>query len=109
MQASYLTQLYSYGFNIPCVNNDGTPLGDNSVTFAWGQDVAGDPASKLGLLIKTKKQACGGLSTREIKIDANIVVQRATTLVTFETEPVDAAPDVFFDASEHTFVEGSVI
>ena len=100
VQTSYLTQLYSYGFNIPCVNNDGTPLGDNSVTFAWGQDVAGDPASKLGLLIKTKKPACGGLSRREIKIDANIVVQRATTLVTFETEPVDASPDVFFDASE---------
>ncbi len=100
VQTSYLTQVFAFNGDIPCTNPDGTPLGDNSVIFAWGQDVVGDPTSPLQLIVKTKKPACGGLSTKESTVAVDIAVQRATQLITFETDPVDAAADVFFDASD---------
>ncbi len=100
VETSYLSQVFAFGASIPCTNPDGSPLGDNSVIFAWGQDVPGDPTSPLGLICKTKKNACKGLSTKEATITVEIVVQRATQLITFETDPADAAADVFFDSSD---------
>tara|TARA_R110002050_G_scaffold150238_3_gene276925 strand:+ start:4234 stop:9033 length:4800 start_codon:yes stop_codon:yes gene_type:complete len=104
IEAIYNSTLFNYNADIPCTQTDGTPTGDNAVFFAWGQDVSGDATSPLGLIVKTKKPGCSGgwpfRRSREIKIRADITVIRATTLLTFETEPVDASADVFFDASE---------
>ena len=104
VEAVYQNTLYSYNSDIPCTRNDGTSTGDNAVFFAWGQTIANDPTSPLGLIIKTKKQGCPGTfpvsRSRSIGISANIVVQRATTLVTFESDPIDADADIFYDASE---------
>ena len=96
---------YSAGVaGVTCTDNDGSSVGDDSIFFEYVQDVPNDPSSPLGLVVKTKKPGCAGfwpvVVRRNVRVTVEIIVTRANTLITFETEPVDASPDIFFDASE---------
>ena len=87
-----------------CTDNSGAAMGDDSVFFQFLQDTPGDVNSKLGLAFKTKKQGCAGVwpvsRRRNVSVSCEIIVTRANTMIVFETEPVDASPDIFYDASE---------
>lgn len=96
---------YSSGINfVTCTDNSGAAMGDDSVFFQFLQDTPGDVNSKLGLAFKTKKQGCAGVwpvsRRRNVSVSCEIIVTRANTMIVFETEPVDASPDIFYDASE---------
>ena len=104
---------YSAGVgNVECTSNSGESISDNSVIFQFLQDAPGDVDSKLGLGIKTKKPGCAGFQPirrrRNINVKAEITVTRANTLITFETEPLDASEDIFYDASDSYVVKKDV-
>ena len=97
----------SFSVGVPgvtCTDNSGANMSNNTIFFQFVQDVVGDPASKLGLVVKTKKQGCSGFQPfsrrRNVNVRCEIVVTRANSMIVFETEPVDSSPDIFFDASD---------
>ena len=103
----FKTAVGSYSQGVPgvtCTDNGGQAMGDDSIFFQFVQDTPGDAASPLGLVVKTKKPGCAGAQPfsrrRNVSVKCEIVVTRANTMIVFETEPVDASPDIFFDASE---------
>ena len=70
--------------------------------FQFIQQVEGDVTSPLWLGVR-----CGGIgingwtvADKEMTVSAEIVVQRANTVMVFETEPADANDEIYFDASE---------
>ena len=96
---------YSAGVGgVTCTDNSGATMGNNTIFFQFVQDTVADATSPLGLVVKTKKQGCSGFQPfsrrRNVSVRCEIVVTRANTMIVFETEPVDASPDIFFDASE---------
>jgi hypothetical protein len=59
-----------------------------------------DPLSNQLLLLVTGTQSCSGAfsgTKRRSSITANVEVFRADTTLIFETQPLDALPDVFFE------------
>ena len=96
---------YSNGVSgVTCTTDGGQSVGDDSIFFQFLQDTPADVNSPLGLVVKTKKPGCAGFQPvsrrRNVKVQCEIVVTRANTMIVFETEPVDANPDIFYDASE---------
>ncbi len=96
---------YSAGVGgVTCTTDSGQNVSSDSVFFQFLQDTVADPASPLGLVVKTKKPGCAGFQPfsrrRNVKVECEIVVTRANTMIVFETEPLDANADIFFDASE---------
>jgi len=68
-------------------------------------DAVGPPSTsnlnKLYLVISGTK-SCGSSDNNESKVEASIAVFRTGATIVFETEPLDAAPDIWFE-SEQTF------
>lgn len=97
--------LFSQGVpGVSCTDNSGASMGTDSIFFQFVQDTVNDINSPLGLVVKTKKQGCAGFQPfsrrRNVSVSVEIVVTRANTMIVFETEPQDANPDIFYDASE---------
>ena len=96
---------YSSGVGgVTCETDSGQSVSSDSVFFQFLQDTVADSTSPLGLVVKTKKPGCAGFQPfsrrRNVKVECEIIVTRANTMIVFETEPLDANPDIFFDASE---------
>ena len=89
---------------VTCTTDGGQSVGGDSVFFQFLQDTPADVNSQLGLAVKTEKPGCAGFQPfsrrRNVKVECEIVVTRANTMIVFESEPLDASPDIFFDASE---------
>ena len=82
------------GNNVECTNWE--------VTFQWIQAAAAGIADPLYLGVSSGIHGCyrPTQSDRTADIKVELIVQRANTLIVFETEPADANPELFFDASE---------
>ena len=85
---------YGFAGNLPC-NRFKVKLG-------FVQDVPGDETSPLYFGINSGVPGAerAFTSDRKSSISADIIVFRASTLMIFESEPLDANPDLNFDASE---------
>jgi hypothetical protein len=85
---------YGFAGNLPC-NRFKVKLG-------FVQDVPGDVTSPLYFGINSGVPGAerAFTSDRKSSISADIIVFRASTLMIFESEPLDANPDLYFDASE---------
>tara|TARA_R110000803_G_scaffold95241_2_gene163049 strand:- start:361 stop:5151 length:4791 start_codon:yes stop_codon:yes gene_type:complete len=72
------------------------------VTFQWIQAAAGLLTDPLYLGVSSGIHGCYRPTQpdRTADIRVELIVQRANTLIVFETEPIDANPELFFDASE---------
>ena len=70
-----------------------------SMNFQFIQAVPGDSTSPLWFGVR-----CGGIGTnskkKPMKVTAEIVVQRANSVIVFETQPADANEDIYYDASK---------
>ncbi len=70
-----------------------------SMNFQFIQAVTGDSSSPLWFGIR-----CGGIGTnrrkKPMRVTAEIVVQRANSVLVFETQPADANEDIYYDASK---------
>lgn len=69
----------------------------NKFRFYRYPTIPGDENSNKLILIVSGTRACGITKNRKSYIEANIEVFRAETMMIFETEPVDALPDVFYE------------
>ena len=85
---------YGFAGNLPCTRFD--------VKLGFVQDVPGDATSPLYFGINSGVPGAerAFASDRQSSIAADIVVFRANTLMIFESEPLDANPDLYYDASE---------
>ena len=85
---------YGFAGNLPCTRFD--------VKLGFVQDVPGDATSPLYFGINSGVPGAerAFASDRKSSIAADIVVFRANTLMIFESEPLDANPDLYYDASE---------
>ena len=99
------TSAFSGGCNQPA----GRRAGNMSCTlcnasscaiFAWIADDPADLTKPIYLGIKTNRKGCKNPNGRNVRISAEIVVNRASTMVVFETEPADANAELYYDASE---------
>ncbi len=76
--------------------------GKFTMTFQFIQAVPGDVTSPLWLGVR-----CGGIGVDEpfnignktMTVKADIVVQRANSVLVFETQPADANEEIYYDAS----------
>ena len=113
--------------NITGMENDGDPSGDyypsyyaptvpggNPYNYAgtvpcrvwrigigFAQAVPGDVTSPLYFGVNSGVKGCERLgSNRKASIEVDLVIFRANTLMVFESEPLDANPDLYYDSSE---------
>ena len=92
MNQAYFTSTLSADENsIIC-----TPFEPN---FQFWQATPGDAASPLYLTCRSGLRGCGAFGSTS-NINAEIVVTRANNLIVWETEPLDASSDLYYDASE---------
>jgi len=91
---SYLpTNEYGFAQHIPCERW--------KVTLAFCQAIPGDPASPLYFGINSGVPgAHRGMNSKYSDITADIVVFRSNDLIVFESEPLDANPDFYYDSSQ---------
>jgi len=73
---------------------------DYCAIFAWVADDPADLTKPIYLGIKTNRKGCRNPNGRKVRIAAEIVVTRASTMIVFETEPADANSELYYDASE---------
>jgi hypothetical protein len=85
---------YGFAGNLPCSRF--------KIKLGFVQDVPGDATSPLYFGINSGVPGANRAfaSDRKSSISADIIVFRASTLMIFESEPLDANPDLYFDASE---------
>ena len=91
---------FGFAGNLPCTRF--------RVKLGFVQDTPGNATSPLYLGINSgipgaKREFT---SNRKSDIEAEIIVFRADTLMVFESEPLDANPDLYYDASEIFNIEG---
>lgn len=55
---------------------------------------------RLFLVVTTGQPSCGGIEPKYSRTDVHITVQRATSLVVFETESLDADGEIYFEGSD---------
>ena len=72
------------------------------VTFQWIQDSSQSSASPLYLGVSSGMYGCHRLtqSNRTADLHVELIVQRANTLIVFESEALDADAELYYDASE---------
>ena len=70
--------------------------------FQFIQQDPGNVTSPLWLGVRCGGKGINGFTVfdQEMTVSAEIVVQRANTVMVFETEPADANDEIYFDASE---------
>ena len=92
---------YGFAGNLPC-NRFKVKLG-------FVQDIPGDETSPLYFGINSGIPGANRsfTSDRKSSIEADIIVFRANTLMVFESEPLDANPDLYYDASEIFDIDSS--
>ena len=85
---------YGFAGNLPCSRF--------KVKLGFVQDIPGDASSPLYFGINSGVPGANRAfaSDRKSSISADIIVFRASTLMVFESEPLDANPDLYYDASE---------
>lgn len=90
---------YGFANNLPCSWQS---------NLGFCQDIPGDPSSPLYFGILNGTPGCNRLfgSNRKSSVEVEIVVFRANTLMVFESEPDDANPELYYDASEMYDIEG---
>ena len=81
--------------DIPYPSDIPTVPGENQYEF---QTDSSD--GRLFFVIKSGTPKCGGASPRNSRIGCEIQVQRAESLIVFETEPLDANGETYFEGSE---------
>jgi len=85
---------YGYAENVPCERM--------RVKLAFCQDVVGDENSPLYFGINSGIPGANRqfASDRDSSIEADIIVFRSDSLLIFESEPLDADPNFYYDASQ---------
>ena len=85
---------FGFASNLPCEGF--------KVRLGFVQDVPGDEFSPLYFGINSGIPGANRqfASQRKSSISADIIVFRANTLMVFESEPLDANPDLYYDASQ---------
>jgi|TARA_R110002110_G_scaffold76594_2_gene201682 hypothetical protein len=85
---------YGFASNVPCEKF--------KVKFAFCQAIPGDETSPLYFGFNSGIPGANRAfaSDRQSTIEADIIVFRANTLLIFESEPLDADPNFYYDASE---------
>ena len=72
-----------------------------SMNFQFIQAVPGDTTSPLWFGVR-----CGGIgvdnlfTNKDMTVEVEIIVQRANSVLVFETQPADANEDIYYDASK---------
>jgi len=91
---------FGFAGNLPCTRF--------RVKLGFVQDTPGNATSPLYLGINSGIPGANRefTSNRKSDIEAEIIVFRADTLMVFESEPLDANPDLYYDASEIFNIEG---
>jgi hypothetical protein len=94
------------GTPVPLTGTTVPRLG-NSVSVNKWQFFRFTSSNSLVLAI-TGAQACGSSDKRQSFLEAHVTVYRADETVVFESEPLDASPDIWYESSESFgIVEGT--
>tara|TARA_R110002153_G_scaffold49454_1_gene139424 strand:- start:2839 stop:7662 length:4824 start_codon:yes stop_codon:yes gene_type:complete len=85
---------FGFATNLPCTRF--------RVKLGFVQDIPGDATSPLYFGINSGIPGAfrAYTSDRKSSIEADIIVFRADTLMVFESEPLDANPDLYYDSSQ---------
>ena len=79
---------------------DNTPSSPGTLTVQFAEDTAND---KLYLLVQSGIETCQGflgMFTPNSELKVEVCVRQAMNPVVFETLPIDAQPDIFFESSD---------
>ena len=91
------------GNGVPIINQfasvTATAFPTNQSDFRNYWTLYRDGSNQLSLVL-SGTTACGSSNKKESKVIANISVHRAGSIVVFETEPLEAAPDIWFESNQ---------